>query len=259
MTLGVAGGGAALVFGTATGSVPLTQDEVRVAQSLFGPNFRTDNIRKDYVRAWIAKHFTYPAAMVPLSRTRIYFFNESLHTPDLTKTSGANFDTYMHEMTHIWQHRGHWAPICKTYSYTLNKRSHFGQFCNEQQASMVGDYARLFLNDNSRIAVRMLGDKTSTRKGNEQLIRVVEERFPHARTSRLNIERHRRDVYRCIVSYKVTFNQKSGKPSDEDARVIDHCFADPKDRTPLPDAATPPPEQPTLMQRVFGLGPKPKQ
>ncbi len=252
---GVAGGGA-IVFGTATGSVPLTPEEVRVAQSLFGPDFRTNDIRKHYVRAWVNDIVQYPSAMVPLSRRHIYFFSPGLKQPDLTQSSGTHFETYMHEMTHIWQHRGNWARICKTYEYTLTPQSRFGQFCNEQQASIVGDYARLFLNPGSRNAVRMLGDKTSTREGNDQLMRVVEARFPHAQASRLGVERHRRQVYRCIVSYSVTFNQTSGKPSDTDQRVIDHCFADPQNRTPLPDAPPAAEQPPTLMQRIFGFGRK---
>ena len=86
-------GGAALVFGTATGSVPLTPEEVRVAQSLFGPNFRTDDIRKHYVRAWVSDVLQYPSAMVPLSDRHIYFFSTDLNVPDLTTGSAAAFDT----------------------------------------------------------------------------------------------------------------------------------------------------------------------
>ena len=245
-------GGAALVFGTATGAVPLTPEEVTVAQSLFGPNFRTDDVRKHYVRAWFRDVVQFPSAMVPLSNRHIYFFSSSLNVPDLTTGSGSAFETYMHEMTHVWQHRGNWAPICRTYDYTLTPRSTFGQFCNEQQASMVGDYARLFLNPNSRIAVRKLGDATSNREGNDNLMRVVERQFPHARQSRLTHEARFRSIHRCIVSYSVTFNQASGDPSPQDQRVIDHCYADPTNRTPLPDVA-PPAEEPTLLQRIFGL------
>lgn len=249
--------GGAIVFGTATGATPLTTEEVRVAQSLFGPTFRTDDIRKHYVRAWVNDIVQYPSAMVPLSQRHIYFFSPGLNQPDLTASSGSHFETYMHEMTHIWQHRGNWARICNNYQYTLTPKSTFNQFCNEQQASIVGDYARLFLNPNSRTAVRMLGDQTSTREGNDELMRVVEARFPHGRTSRLNIERHRRQVHRCIVSYSVTFNQASGEPSEQDQRVIDHCFADPQNRTPLADVPAEPPAEPTLMQRIFGIGKNP--
>lgn len=256
LPLGGTVGTGAVIFGTATGATPLTAEEVRVAQSLFGPDFRTDDIRKHYVRAWVSNIVQYPSAMVPLSQRHIYFFSPGLNKPDLTLSSGGDFDTYMHEMTHIWQHRSNWARICKTYDYTLTARSTFTQFCNEQQASIVGNYSRLFLNPNSRLAVRMLGDQTSTREGNDDLMRVVEQQFPHARTSRLNIERHRRQVYRCIVSYSVTFNQASGEASEQDKRVIDHCFSDPHNKVPLTDAPVEPPHNPTLMQRIFGLGKK---
>lgn len=257
LAVGSVAGGIALVFGTATGSVPLTAEEVRTAQSLFGPDFRTNDIRKHYVQAWVRNIVQYPTAMVPLSQRHIYFFSPKLNKPDLTLATRVDFETYMHEMTHIWQHRGNWAPLCNTYDYKLTPRARFNHFCNEQQARMVGDYSHLFLNPNNRLAVRMLADHTSTRAGNDDLIRVVEQQFPHARKARFDIERHRRQVYRCISSYSVTFNQASGVANSQDQRVITHCFADPQNRLPLTNAAVEPPQQPTLMQRIFGAEKKP--
>lgn len=262
-TLAAATVGTIAVFGTATGDVPLTQDEAAIAQSLFGPDFRTDNIRKQYVRSWVGGVIQYPGAMVPLSQRHIYFFKPEMRKPDLTISSGDDFNLYMHEMTHIWQHRGNWAPLCKTYDYTLTARSRFTDFCNEQQASMVGDYAEFFLNPTSPNALRLLGDNTSRREGNENLMRVIEGQFPHARQARLKIEAQNRAVYRCIVRFNVTFNTASGKPTDADQVVITGCFTDPAQQPPPPSAVeeTAPPETAVdaaveAAQRLFPFSPR---
>lgn len=244
----LAGGAAYTVFGTATGDIPLTPDEQAAAHSLFGPKFHTDDIRKKYVRTWIGNIITYPAAMVPLSRHHIFFFSSSLRVPDLTHDSGADFNLYMHEMTHVWQHRGHWATICKKYSYTLTDRSRMGDFCNEQQASIVGDYSERFLNPNSRKAVREIGDGTNRFTGQENLMNVVERTFPAARPSRRQMNWRYGNIAQCIASYKVTFNSKSGEPNAADRKVVDNCFSNPADRaaatTDTPAAPPPTPKVP---------------
>lgn len=231
---GVAATGAAIIalFGAASGNVPLTKEEAAVAQSLFGPEFRTDDVRKQYVRSWAGGAIQYPAAMVPLSRRHIYFFQPELRVDDLTMTSDYDFNLYMHEMTHIWQHRGNWAPICRTYDYTLTANARFSQFCNEQQASIIGDYAENFLNPRNVRAIELLSQNTSTREGNEYLMRVVEARFAAARPSRLRIEENNRAVYRCSLRFN-TVVQAAAKPEDENRRVIRQCFENP--------AAEPPP------------------
>ncbi len=214
------------VFGTATGNAPLTPEEAAVAQSLFGPDFRTDDIRKQYVRSWVGGAIQYPAAVVPLTGRHIYFFEPDLRVRDLTLSTDYDFKLYMHEMTHIWQHRGNWAPICKTYDYMLTPQSRFKNYCNEQQASIVGDYAEDFLNPRNVNAIRLLRQGSSTRADNEYLMRVVEGQFPQARASRLNIERKNLSAYRCTVRFNAVI-QAAAAPADEETAVIQRCLADP--------------------------------
>lgn len=230
LSLAAAGTGFGAVFWTASAPVPLTAHETEVAKSLFGLHYKTDDIRKKYVLPFVGGRLAYPSAMVPLSRHRIYFFRPSLREiPDLTLSSGNNFRLFMHEMTHVWQHRGHWAPVCKTYDYTLTPHARFSDFCNEQQATMAADYAQKFLNPESRIALRLIGDGVPRMKGNEDLARVIENKFPQARYSRERIATHRQRVANCIATYKITFNSAS-QPDDTEKAAIDRCFNDPSDR-----------------------------
>lgn len=225
-----AAGGFGAVFWTASAPVPLTVHEADAAKSLFGLHFETGDIRKKYTLPWAGTLMDNRNAMVPLSQHRIYFFTRSLKdVDDLTQSTPGHFRLFMHEMTHIWQHRGNWAPICQTYEYKLTAKSRFTDFCNEQQADIVGNYALAFLNPNSRSAVRQIGDGVPRIEGRENLARVVERRFKQARYSRERIATHYQRVANCITSYKIEFNSKS-KPDQEQTATIDRCFNNPADR-----------------------------
>ena len=91
-----------------------------------------------------------------------------------------NFTVFMHEMTHIWQQQNMHAFTrgrCPgDYSYALRPASRFSDFCNEEQAEIVADYARRFI----------AGERSwfADEARDSLLQRVVEEQFPGARVLR---------------------------------------------------------------------------
>lgn len=176
-------------------SAPLTTGEAALARAVFGPDFQTGTITKHYHRAMPPTHDARNArdvlAYVLLGDTNdIHMIAAELRVKDLSRVpdTGVRANAYMHEMTHIWQHRtGSTAESCGTYAYTLNPQSHFGDFCNEQQAAIVGDYVAIYLQPDSFINGAMALNARLRLHEMEELARVVETQFPHARTARLQL------------------------------------------------------------------------
>lgn len=174
---------------TAT-TLPVTPGESALLKAIFGSSFSTADLRKNYIDysaqdgAWRTRNETTLAYVSARDKNDIYFLSPDDQKRDYSRTQEMDGSphTFIHEAVHIWQNRtGSRAKHCKTYSYTLTSRSQFSDFCDEQQAEMVADYAVLFLDKNS-VSLAM-----SDLEEYGQLLRVVETQFPAAKDLRLKL------------------------------------------------------------------------
>ncbi len=193
----------------AEASAHLTAGERALVQGVFGPDFATGEITKYFHRTMPPNQSQDKKGLVTLAyvlggNTRdIHFVSTDKHARDYSRVpdQGYRASTFMHEMTHIWQHRQGMSKDCDIYDYTLTDRSHFGDFCNEQQATIIGDYTRLFLQpDNALGQVASVIPQVTYRAQYSNLIRVVEEQFPHARTARMAMQTRIAATAACTVA-----------------------------------------------------------
>lgn len=106
---------------------------------------------------------------------------------DFTKDNVVRFGTFMHEMTHNWQHQGFGTQTdySKGPVRTFPLHRDFEQYGSEQQAHIVEDYARYYLHT----------AKDTTHRWDRpfytsQLKRIVEDHFPGAKRLREYFEQH---------------------------------------------------------------------
>lgn len=189
-------------------SAPLTAGERALIQSVFGPEFSTDGITK-YFHRELPPHQRprregeLPAAAYVLGGNDrdIHFVNRDTHARDYSRVpdEGLRVSTFMHEMTHIWQHRQGMTKDCDIYTYQLTAQSRFGDFCNEQQATIIGEYTRVFLQPDSILGrAKGLVPQIEYSPAGENLMRVVEEQFPQARISRMAMQSRFNAAGMCV-------------------------------------------------------------
>jgi len=159
---------------------PLTTGEVALVESIFGDEIKTKRVRLYFPGT--AKPGTDPGYIIPaqtFGKYSIKFYSRQYHSVDYSRSPDAfKFGTFIHEMTHIWQNQQN-VP-CKTstdnnkpYDYKLTPQSAFSDFSWEQQARIIENYA--------------LENLYPIRPSNPDplLQKVVEDRFPQARLTRL--------------------------------------------------------------------------
>lgn len=192
----------------AEASAPLTTGESTIVHAVFGQDFRTDNITKYFHRGLPtftrddAQGGLHTAAYVRLGNTTdIHFVERDRQAQDYSRIPdhGNRLGTFMHEMTHIWQHRNGQVTDCNVYDYTLSASSHFNRFCNEQQGNIISDYVQRFLQPDSESAYfsrTNYGERYSAY--DTQLARVVEEQFPQARLARETMQQRFNIAGACL-------------------------------------------------------------
>ncbi|MCE9508007.1 MAG: hypothetical protein K8R48_06820 [Alphaproteobacteria bacterium] len=162
-------------------SAPLTESEINLVHGLFG----------DAVNTGIVKKYFYPPSLLMVSRVpdrrSIQFYGNTCASPDYSLDQDIfKFGTFVHEMTHVWQRqtaKTDALEMCHDYYYTLNSKSHFADFCVEQQAAIMEDYARRFLHSGHQSFY------AKDTPGHDLLLqKVVETQFPAARETRLAYE-----------------------------------------------------------------------
>lgn len=137
------------MFTDSSGLRPLTPGEQALAQSVFGNSI-------DYTQVNVYNSFAYlfqPSNRAMSPDGNIYFpKGDPRYSEDFSKASQDQQCTFIHEMTHVWQHQHGYALRtrrafcgifgCKDadYDYTLNSGSDFGDYGLEQQATIVQDY-----------------------------------------------------------------------------------------------------------------------
>lgn len=147
----------------------------------------------------------------------------------------------MHEVVHLWQHRGNAAQACTLYEYTLAPDSSFtgGEFCVEQQASILGDYAQAFLDPYTAYPerpARMLNEALAAQR-DALLIRVVENTFPHARDARLRVEAQRAEYFACIRRDQIKTPSIITHPLTPEQSAFNHTVTQQCEETHLVNAA----------------------
>jgi hypothetical protein len=167
----------------------LTAGEVELAK-IFGDEIKLDSVQlhaaPEYQRSSFIVHGS------TLSYKDIVFYGEDNLSPDYSRDT-VGFEVFFHEMTHIWQRQNKFKETRKSgndsYSYKFNQLSKFTDFAAEQQACIIGDYARRFL---AAAQMKSRSNEDIVKKKNRDsaesdalLIQIVEEHFPEATDLRL--------------------------------------------------------------------------
>ncbi len=118
-------------------SRPLTEAEIKMAHSVFGPDFDVCKVRLK-TAWWVLKNYA-------VSPNGNIYFHAKDWVEDFSKQSLAKRSWLIHELTHVWQLqqglkvvRG--AVINRRYDYSLRQGKPFFSYGIEQQARMVQDY-----------------------------------------------------------------------------------------------------------------------
>lgn len=169
---------------------PLTENEIAFVQGIFGDEINTAIVRKNFYtehQDLSPGDSTETIASVD-DKKNINFYGTEYRSDDYSQEDRLNYGTFIHEITHIWQRQK--IPglkllfmSCHDYSYTLDARSRFDDFCIEQQGAIIEDYALRFLHS-SHASFRI----KNTPENDALLKKVVEEKFPEARKTRLKLE-----------------------------------------------------------------------
>lgn len=173
-------------------SYDATENEHALATAIFGDKINTRGLTHHFT----PRTLTNPVSGGPLpaevpDEKNIHFYDSTFFSSDYggQDTDAQSRSLYVHELTHIMQFQaGMENVLCKsgekkTYRYTLKPEANFADYCVEQQASMVQDYADRFLFREQLAPYYMTGG-TSPEK--ELILReVIEAAFPAARATRL--------------------------------------------------------------------------
>lgn len=187
----------------------LSTGEAALVQSVFGSDFDTRSIRKRYSNNETACGETGNAqtayvACVRRSSPTITFATASDFMDDYSRDgsiSGSRTSTFMHEVTHIWQHRTA-APnggACTSYDLPpkdiMNTAMTFDQYCTERQGQLVGTYAAFYLRPS-----QMSQTDLTTEGGRyfDRIRQIVEAKFPRARGAREAMQRRAQQHLSCF-------------------------------------------------------------
>lgn len=213
-------------------SRPLTVGEQALAKAVFGDTFDTNDVTLRFHDGAPRHFFTMrqndyrASALAYVNRTAaqdIHFVDTDFHAKDYSRANdmGLRGGVFIHEMAHVWQARqATSAPFCTNYDFTLTDQSKFEDFCNEQQAEILRSYVMRFIIPSHPLmaanaqANALMAKAGSTRQmalssEDHNLARVVEQVFPHARTSRLHIMAGFNAAATCALDRAVADNSMS--------------------------------------------------
>lgn len=185
--------------------VPLTQAEVSLIKGIFGDQIQLDQVFKRFhsvgnngtaASVWVDPR-DWVMARIGLPRTKshrlIDFWGEAYHSNDFTKEENPfKFSILPHESTHIWQSqtgRVFTNGRCGlNLRYSLRGERRFQDYCDEQQAGLIEDYARRFL---MPLSASSRWQDYDTAQSDARLQKIVEDQFPAAKQTRLRIQAER--------------------------------------------------------------------
>ena len=165
---------------------PLTPGEKTLVTNIFGNEIDASQIRKHFRDNSSPTHVMpgMQGTVLPFI-SHIDFFGEGVHSPDFSRESPNLYGFFAHEATHCWQNQtGNWTlKNPGIYEFTVTPTSRFSDFGMEQQADIIQAYADRFLNPEGRKSAT-----AATADFDGMIQRVVEDRFPHARQTRLVLD-----------------------------------------------------------------------
>lgn len=170
----------------------LTAKERVLASRFFGPNFKLDHI-KVYDGGEQPEDFG--VAAHAFNKTDMAFYGPLYYSPDYSEETNAfKFGAFFHELTHLLQFQkglfttaNSTGPCKRLYEYVLEPGKRFEDYCSEQQATMVEDYARRFLMEKPA----SYRHKHMTAESDPLLKEIIETRFPGACELRAEAEDRR--------------------------------------------------------------------
>ncbi|SJM69982.1 hypothetical protein A1232T_00875 [Psychrobacter piechaudii] len=118
-------------------SRPLTEAEIKMAHSVFGPDFDVSQVRLK-TAWWVLKNYA-------VSPNGNIYFNPKDWVEDFSKQSLGKKSWLIHELTHVWQLQQGLKVVSgamrnRRYDYILQEGKPFFTYGIEQQARMVQDY-----------------------------------------------------------------------------------------------------------------------
>ena len=162
----------------------LTPGETQMVRQVFGSELNPSKLRKHFRAENDITHCVAPGAggMVLPPFSHIDFYGPKLWSQDYSRDSEYKFGFFMHEATHTWQGQNLDFSLRAfgVYSYALDAQSNWRDFGIEQQADIIEDYSKRWLYPRNAHMHHTRQDAL--------LARVVENRFPEARQSRLKLE-----------------------------------------------------------------------
>lgn len=164
----------------------LTAGEAQMVHQVFGSEINPSKLRKHFRAENDITHCVAPGAggMVLPPFSHMDFYGPRLWSQDYSKDSEYKFGFFMHEATHTWQGQNLAFSLRDfgVYSYTLDALSNWRDFGVEQQADIIEDYSKRWLYP------RNVQAHAHHTREEAMLARVVENRFPEARRTRLALE-----------------------------------------------------------------------
>ena len=168
---------------------PLTKGETQLVQSIFGDQLDASKLRKHFKDAGDFTHVmrSKRGTVMPFTN-HIDFFGPTVRSDDFSTDSIKRFGIFLHEVVHTWQNQ-HLKVSFKNfrqYAYTLQQDSKFSDFGTEQQGDILEDYAMRWLHKDGE---KFAKPENATR--DTMLIKVVEDQFPQAKITRLQLQQTR--------------------------------------------------------------------
>lgn len=184
---------------------PVHANEAALAKSIFGDKLDTKRITQLFSTYYRNDGTIADATAGKLIR----YFGKDYVSDDYSKEEPENFGNFVHEMTHIWQRQASSARHCRRYYYRLAPDLSFRDYCVEQQAALVEDYARRFLHPEQGASKWYAGwYGQDTQESDALLQKIVEDHFPQVRKTRLALERKQENIQQA---YNARANNDNAK------------------------------------------------
>ena len=140
----------------------------------------------------------------------------SRYRDDFSQAEPGLYSLFVHEVTHKWQFSkglvGENLPAVD-YKYQISPEARFEDFTIEQQAAIIQDYTRHFLHPKTYEDTQYHQTFYDSPESDALLQKIVEDKFPVARKTRLSMARQKKQQYRLSEAFtKAKHNKElSGK------------------------------------------------
>lgn len=168
----------------------LTRNEAALIRSIFGNRVDTAAVTFRFDERYCARR----AGSLPVWKD-VHYWGKTYWSADYSLEKNAfNFGLFIHEITHVWQKQTsfaetNWRFVNKPneYDYPIDlSRWAFSEYGVEQQAAIVEDYARCFLQPSCAT-----GWAKTSKENREALATLVENQFPEAKATRIYYQQHK--------------------------------------------------------------------